>query len=51
MSNALAHAERRVYEDFAKMRARIEKIEDPERRNKALAIWSILMELCFGEDK
>ena len=43
------HAERRVYEDFAKMRARIEKMEDGSRKNKALLLFEILKELCFGD--
>ena len=49
MSNALAHAERRVYEDFAKMRARLEKLPDGERKNKALLFFEVLKELCFGD--
>lgn len=49
MSGALAHAERRVYEDFAKMRVRIERMPKGERKNKALVWWHVLKGLCFGE--
>ena len=39
----------RVYEDFAKMRARIERMPKGPRKNKALAIFHVLKELCFGD--
>jgi len=49
MSDPLAQAEKRVYEDFANMRVRIEKMQDGERKRRALVIFHILKELCFGD--
>ena len=45
----MEHRKRLVYESFAKMRAEIERIEDGARKNKALLLFEILKELCFGD--
>jgi len=47
----LAHAERRVYEDFAKVSARIDRMPKGPRKNRALALLLVLQELCFGEKR
>lgn len=39
------HAKKRVYEDFAKIRARIELMKDGKRKAKALHLWYVLQEL------
>ena len=43
---SLEHAENRVYEDFAKMRAKIEKLPDGKKKAKALILWHTLWGLC-----
>jgi len=48
---SLKHAERRVYEDFAKVSARIDRMPKGPRKNKAMAMLLVLQELCFGEER
>jgi len=48
---SLEHAKKRTYEDFAKIRAEIEKMEDGKRKAKALIIWNTLWELCNANTK
>jgi len=49
MSGTLEHAEKRVYEDFAKVLAQIFRMPPSPRKNKALATFHVLKELCFGD--
>lgn len=48
---SLENAERRVYEDFTKVSARIDKMPDGPRKNRAMALLLVLQELCFGEEQ
>ena len=43
---SLEHAKNRVYEDFAKKRAEIERMEDGQKKAKALILWHTLWKLC-----
>ena len=47
---SLEHAKKRVYEDFAKMRARIEKLPDGKKKARALILWHTLSGLCFNNN-
>ena len=47
----LEHAKKRVYEDFAKIRAEIDKMEDGKRKAKALHLWYVLQELLTQGEK
>ena len=45
-ADTLAHAKNRVYEDFAKKRAKIERLPDGQKKTKALILWHTLWGLC-----